>query len=396
MNAPNQPQIAALKCPQCGAALPPSTTGSAICQYCGSSLIWNPQSASTEGTTTVIRGIRLKMFTCVDSAGTGLEVFRMLMPVGWETRGGCQWLLDNPSMPAVVAFQMWNPQGAEMFEILPNINLVWNSSPMAQAMQPVGSRYFGAEVRPPMSIRDALRQIIIPRYRRGVQNLCILREEPQPNLPTVARSEAPMSGGSAEGGRVRITYSWQGYSLEEEIYGIVEIFRTFIPSMFGPAELWIWFIDFLFAFRAAQGRLDATANLFTTMVQSFQLNPHWYAAFKSVAQYLSQQQVQQIRHIGQIGQIIAQTGREIREQNLQHWYSIQERYDRIATEQSRAIRGVDAFLDPHRQEVVELPTGYGHAWANNLGEYILTEDPTFNPNLYSNLHWEQMEQHREI
>jgi hypothetical protein len=54
--------------------------------------------------------------------------------------------------------------------------------------------------------------------------------------------------------------------------------------------------------------------------------------------------------------------------------------------------GVDAFYAPHRQEEVELPSGYGHAWANNLGEYILTEDPNFNPNVHSSLHWEPMEQ----
>ena len=53
-------------------------------------------------------------------------------------------------------------------------------------------------------------------------------------------------------------------------------------------------------------------------------------------------------------------------------------------------RGVDAFLDPHRQEVVELPSGYGQVWANNLGEYVLSEDPNFNPNIESNQHWEPM------
>jgi hypothetical protein len=44
----------------------------------------------------------------------------------------------------------------------------------------------------------------------------------------------------------------------------------------------------------------------------------------------------------------------------------------------------------HREETVELPSGYGHAWANNLGEYILTEEAGFNPNETSNLHWEPM------
>jgi hypothetical protein len=300
-------------------------------------------------------------------------------------------LLDNPGMPATVAFQVYNPQSAEMFEVLPNMNFTWNTNPLAHMMSPVGSRSFGAEVRPPMGIQQAMREMVIPRYRGMVQGLQILNFELVPDLPRLAKSEAPLSGGSAEGGKIRIVYNWQGTAYEEEIYGVVEIFRAPLPGMFGASEIQIWFIDFLFLFRAAKERLEATANLFSAMIHSFQLNPQWYAAYKSIIQTLAQRQIQHIHHIGQIGQMLAQSGREMRDQNLRDWYQRQETYDRLATDWSRAIREVDGFFDPHRQEVVELPAGYGHAWANNLGEYILTEEADFNPNLYSNQHWEPME-----
>jgi hypothetical protein len=340
----------------------------------------------------VVRGLRLRRFNCTDTEGTGLELFRMLAPVGWQFQGGCRWVLDNPGMPAVVAFKIWNPGGAEMFEVLPNMNFTWNRGSLAGIMQPTGSRYFGAEVRPPMSIQEALRGLVLPRYRPQVGGLQIVTEEPLPDLPSQVRSEALTAGGSAEGGRVRIQYTWEGRPFEEEIYGVVEVFRAPLTTMFGVSELLIWFVDYLFAFRTAMGRLDASADLFTLMIGSFQLNPHWYAAYKSIVQSLAQRRIQRIRSIGQIGQIYAQTGREMREQNLRDWYARQETYDRLATDWSRNIRGVDAFFDPHREEVVELPSGYGHAWANNLGEYLITESPSFNPNLHSNLHWEPMEQ----
>ena len=51
---------------------------------------------------------------------------------------------------------------------------------------------------------------------------------------------------------------------------------------------------------------------------------------------------------------------------------------------------MEAFIDPHRQEVVEMPADYKNAWANNLGEYILTEDSSFNPNEFYTQHWEPM------
>jgi hypothetical protein len=39
---------------------------------------------------------------------------------------------------------------------------------------------------------------------------------------------------------------------------------------------------------------------------------------------------------------------------------------------------------------VELPSGYNNAWCNNRGEYILVDDPNFNPNESSNLNWVPM------
>ena len=374
MSSHSDPPVAALQCPQCGAPLQPCGEAYVVCQHCGSSLVRSgPGEASPQSSATVVRGMRLKQFIYTDTEGTGLEMFRMLAPVGWRFQGGCRWLPDNPGMPAVVSLQLGNPQGAEAFEILPNMNFTWNNNPLGRMMFPVGSRYFGAEVRPPLKVLDAFHQLVLPRYRSAMGNLQILNQALQPDLPRLVKSEAAVSGGWAEGAKVRIRYAGQGGQLDEEIYGVVEVFRAPIASLFGTSEVIFWWVDYLFSFRTAAGRLDATADLFSVMISSFRLNPHWYAAYKSIIQYLAQAQIQRIHHIGQIGEIMARTGREIREQNLNDWYARQATYDRLATDRSRAIRDVDAFFDPHREEVVELPAGYGHAWANNLGEYILTE-----------------------
>jgi len=385
MTAQGTESIKSFNCPKCGASLPAQIMEHfIICQYCGSSLIWQPGTEkSKEEQPVVTRGMRMKQFACTDTQGTGLEIFRMLVPVGWQANGGCRWLLDNPSMPAAVDFQIFNPHGAEMFAIFPNLNFVWNENPMARMFNPVGSKYFGAEVRQPVNIRDAFHNLILPRYRGSVQSLQVLNEQPVPELPQIARCEAPLTGGSAEGGKIRIRYSLQGQQYDEELYGIVEIYPL-------PGGLSLWYTNFLFSFRAGAGLLDATADLFKVMIFSFKPNPQWLAAVKSIAQWLAQQQIQRIHHIGQIGEIYARTGREMREQNLNDWYAKQAVYDRLSTDWSRTIRGVDAFYDPHREEVVELPGGYGQAWANNLGEYIVTDSLDYNPNLGSNLNWQPM------
>ncbi len=233
------------------------------------------------------------------------------MPVGWEFRGGCHWLLDNPGMPAVVSFQLFNPQGPEALEVLPNMNFTWNNNPMTKMMFPPGKRYFGAEVFPPVNCHDAFHQYVLPRYRSFAEGLQVVREELQPDLPRLVRSEAASSGGWAEGEKLRARYRCRGIDFEEEFYGVVEVFRAPIAGLFGRNEVFFWLIDYLFSFRAGAGRLDAVADLFTIMITSFKLNPQWSASYKTVIQSLAQQQIQHIHHVGQIGEIIAHAGQPV-------------------------------------------------------------------------------------
>src|SRR5512136_2563434 len=108
MDTQAQAGPAALKCPQCGGGLTPTSGDYLICPYCGSSLLYK-QSTPGAAVYKVVRGLRLKPFAYTDSVGTGLEVFRLLVPAGWKFQGGCTWQLDNPGMPAVVAFSLSNP-----------------------------------------------------------------------------------------------------------------------------------------------------------------------------------------------------------------------------------------------------------------------------------------------
>ena len=390
MNANPSAGPVALKCPQCSGNLPVSRSESLVCPYCGTNLIMGrpPAGASVE---TALHGMHLQHINSMDTQGTGLNVFQILAPAGWQFQGGCRWQLDNPGMPAVVAFQLWNPQGQQAFEVLPKMNFTWNKNPLSRLLLPPGSKYFGAEVRPPVNISEAFRSYIFPRFRASARDVQVLNILPLPDLPRQVKSDAAITpGASAEGGKARIRYNLEGCMYDEELYAVVEIFRAQIGTAFKPVELTLWFIDYLFSFRSAAGHLDASADLFTVMLQSFKLNPQWYAAVKTVAQTMAQRQINQIHHIGQIGQMISQAGSQAREQNLNDWYRRQDTYDRLSVERSRAIRDVDGFYDPHRQEVVELPSGYGNAWANDLGEYILTEDPNFNPNVESNQNWQPM------
>ena len=145
--------------------------------------------------------------------------------------------------------------------------------------------------------------------------------------------------------------------------------------------------------REVEDALVATADLFQVIVRSLKVNAQWKAAYEQVIAQLAQAQIRHIRHVGQIGSMYAQTGAQIRQENLDSWYGRQEVYDRLSHDWSETIRGVETYYDPYKGYEVELPSRYDHAWVNSRGEYIVTDDPNFNPNVDtdSTLNWEQMQ-----
>jgi hypothetical protein len=121
------------------------------------------------------------------------------------------------------------------------------------------------------------------------------------------------------------------------------------------------------------------------------LNQSWVAKVVNVKEMLAQQYIKGIKAVGQMGQMIAQAGSQMREDQQQAWEARQQVNDKIAQNFSDNIRGVERYNDTRAGKEVELPSGYGNAWANDLGEYIVTDSPSYNPNTESNQHWEQLE-----
>jgi hypothetical protein len=106
-----------------------------------------PPTSKPASSTSVSAGnvLRLKTVSYIDQQGIGTEAFKLLIPSDWQSEGGIQWLLDNPGMPAVSQLRVWNPKGAEQFQVFPNQAFFWTDNPMTMALFPVGSKYFGTE-----------------------------------------------------------------------------------------------------------------------------------------------------------------------------------------------------------------------------------------------------------
>ncbi len=330
------------------------------------------------------------VYKYIDPAA-GMEAFRLLIPKGWRAEGAITWSA-NPALPATSRFRFYNPEGQEEFNLFPMRSYFWTNNQLSLRTNPPGTLWFGTPVAAPIDLHAAFTKVIIPAFRKKASGLTVIREQDVPELVKLARGEEVQGVRiSAAGGKMRIGYHEDGRHKEEELYAAVSQVVTDIPGGYsGSYYTNYWFIDYIFSFKAEKGGLDSRARTFQTMVYSFKVNPRWFAKVVNVKELLVKRYIQGIKAIGKMGSIVAQSGSQMREEQQRDWERRQEVKDRIAQNFSDNIRGVERYNDPHSGKEVELPSGYGNAWSNNLGEYIITDSPSYNPNVGSNLHWEQM------
>ncbi|MBI5588871.1 MAG: hypothetical protein HY881_00160 [Deltaproteobacteria bacterium] len=323
---------------------------------------------------------------------TRMEVFRMLIPKSWKAEGEVKWSAD-PALPVQSRFRFFNPSGSEELNFFPAHAFFWTSNTLFLTTNPPGSLRFGTRVAKPVALHEAFTRTILPDARRSMGKMVIIRENPVSELAGLARG-LPVQGvhALAEAGKMRIGYDEGGKQMEEEFYAAVSQFVTQMPGSGAGGGYFInyWYIDYVFSFRDEKGKLDSRSKIFQTMVYSLKFNQQWIAKVVNVKEMITQSYIKGIKAIGQMGQMIAQAGSQMREDQQRAWEQRQQVNDRIVQNFSDHIRGVERYNDSRAGKEVELPAGYGNAWANDLGEYIVSESPSFNPNIHSNQHWEPL------
>ncbi len=328
--------------------------------------------------------LRLRRLSVTDPMMGGEEAFSMLVPVDWRVEGGIVWRPELATL-AYAAMRISNPQGPEMLEVFPNIPFTWNER--GYIGFPPGSLYLGMYVQQPIwDAQQYVQSIALAQFRQGVNARIVGRQE----LPDIARMTAAAvqevgAQKTVVAERLRVEYAEGSWQLEEDIYCIL-VFAQ-IPSMPG---LTIWGTDRIFGFRAEKGKLDAQAPLLHAMVFSVRIDPSWFNKYVQVQQMWIQNQMQAIRSTGELSRYLSRTSAEISDTNMRAWEDRQASQDRLSREFSEYIRGVETYVDPLAGRDVQLPSAYADAWVSSNGEYILSNNPNFNPNVGSNQNWERM------
>ena len=329
-------------------------------------------------------GMRLKRFIVKDPQ-LGVEAFRFLMPADWKVDGGVIWRA-NPSRPATVSIRIYNPRGPEEIGAVPDIPCVWAATLPALGF-PQGSFYLGNEVRPPVGdALAALRTLVLPRYSAHLPGARIIAQEPLPEMAqAVAAANYPELQGIAKfsGGKVRVEYQYDNRPAEMDVYGVAASWTTPIQGV----PMTFWGVDGIRYSRAEKGKLENQFKLLQTVLYSEQLNIEWLNLYSQVQRMMVNSQMEASNRAVELSRYLAQTNHQISDTIRRSYEERQVAMDRAAAKFDRYIRGVEAYRTPFADRPVELPSGYRSVWANAGGEYILSDNPNFNPNIGSTHEW---------
>lgn len=324
--------------------------------------------------------MKFKTFRYIDNEVFKHEAFTMLIPEGWSVSGGITWR-QHATMPGAIHLFIGSPDGMYQLNLLPSKPYYWSQNPLQLFGAKEGSKYMGNEVRRPVSgALQYLQQYILPK---GKYRTTIIDYNRFPDLENALRSEnqaAPGCSISIDAVIAKLEYAQNGYLFNGNITcGIVTT-----DMLYGQTS---WIADKIISTRAPKGKQTEADKLFSVMLNSFKFNLHWFNCYHQFVQHLTQYVLQDIYNAGVISTIISNAFNHVSDTVRRSYENQQASNDRVFRGISESIRGVNSFYDPYKGYSVQIPNEYRYVYANPLGEYVMTDNPNFNPNVGSNLNW---------
>jgi nucleoid DNA-binding protein len=144
----------------------------------------------------------------------------------------------------------------------------------------------------------------------------------------------------------------------------------------------------LFSMRAPAGQLQDTDRLFRVIRSTIRLDPAWLSRVTQVAGNVAA--VEQKGAMDRAA-IVRKNSQDINKIITEGYERRSKVQDQSFEQFDQTIRGVQTYRNPSTGESFELSNQYNHAWMNGVNEYILTDNPNFNPNGKLNGNWTSMQ-----
>jgi hypothetical protein len=157
----------------------------------------------------------------------------------------------------------------------------------------------------------------------------------------------------------------------------------------------MWSVYSAYSLRAPRGTLDAMTPLMSTSINSMRLSVDWFAGYMQVRELFNNRMKQGIVDATNLSRQITANAEHARKVYADAYKQRQESQERIAQSFGEYIRGVDTYKNPYEDRPVQLPAGYNDAWVNARGEYVLSNEAGFNPNVGDTTEWRRMDRRGE-
>ena len=346
--------------------------------------------------------IRLKKAAIIDEQtfGRRAEVVSMLIPADWSLKGGYpvdfnafRWCPENAFAGG---FQAQSADGRLAIAAYPAMQTIHFQNPLlaedARRRAQMGQGF--CPQRPPSNLGQFVEQVLVPTMRPGAR---VLGVEPVPVLQQNIRRQIAsmalppnmsMNGDAAE---VVIGYEVQGQQVEEHIY-VVGGWRGESAGMgsAGPDTIYSLYTPII-GLRVPAGQFKRHQQQFANIIATMRGNPQYLAAVIAAVQ---QQRTNIFNNwMGEIratSAIWRQSWEAANNAAKQKEAAAQQRqsYD-VAGAWSDTVLDVQNYKDANG-ETVQLTGGYNHVFSNRNGEYIQTNDPSYNPAVATGGNWESI------
>jgi hypothetical protein len=355
--------------------------------------------ASDAGSSSYLRMKKAQITGIISSAPNAQPqpMVEMLIPTTWELKGELRIGGSKSGCFCDIFAMVWEAKSADgsiVFQGFPNYS--WQYADDPQEMQKLNdpnrrARRSDGKVCPvskPLTAEQFFRENLLPQLPSGTTVISI---DPYPELNQMARQQMGLSPNDTGNGgirtdaiRARAEFQSDNKPVEAWLTAAV-VMRTF---RVGRGSLYDFHAIDLMAFSAPKGKLAGNDKLLRVMMTSVRLTPD-YSAFanKNIADYYQTQAKKEA--------LIDQVNANLQNDITQIYRQMSANSARVSQQGFLAVdqnlRGVQTFRDPSTGQKMELSNQYDHAWLNGAGEYVMSDDASFNPNAQLSGSWNQLQ-----
>ena len=312
----------------------------------------------------------------------------MLIPSTWDFKGTVRMYGGKTGCFSESFSVLWeanSDDGVTKFAGIPNYAWQYSDDPqeLHNLTDPNRRTHTGNKtndlcaVSKPLNAEQYFRQIVLNDLKPA---MTVVSVEPFPVLEQIVRQRnglppADSGNGGARVDAIRIRLEYQKDDKPMELwYSVALVTQTY---RVGRGYLYDIHAVGQVALGAPKGKLDGNDKLFKVVMSSIQPTPRYTAySNKWIANYY---QIQANKE-ATMDQIQADLD-NFATQTYLHMSANAQRVSDIgfhANDQN--LRDVQTYRDPSTGRTFELSNQYNHAWLNGANQYVMSDDPNFNPN----------------